>query len=376
LRILILTPHYPTEISSGYAFVHARAKIYKEKGNDVSVFVPHHNPCIGYFEGVKVEYGKPHAFHINLKEFDADVLAIHAPHYLQLQPYLQDLNKPFVIWLHGTEGLFHTDYFSPYDLKGRISLLKDPIKLFFLRCLLRKATAVVYVSNWLKRIVERNTLYRHPNTNIIPNPVNTNLFQFKPRKNNGQGVAVRSFYWKYGLDTAVSAYQRLPDQTLTLLGSGAMESQLKASAGKNIVFFTEAIKHAKMAQFYENFSYFVAPSRLEAQGVAMCEAMACGLPVVASNVGGIPEFVEDGISGFLVPRDNPAKLALAIRDLTKDAAKFEKMSIKAREQAEKLLSHERIYKDESSVLEASTGSKKWLDLPTIAIGETALEIEI
>jgi hypothetical protein len=85
LRILILTPCYPTAVTSGYAFVHARAKIYKEKGNDVSVFVPHPNSCNGYFEGVKVEYGKPNAFHNNLKEFDADVIAIHAPYYLQLR---------------------------------------------------------------------------------------------------------------------------------------------------------------------------------------------------------------------------------------------------------------------------------------------------
>ena len=376
MRILILTPCYPTEVSSGYAFVHARSKIYKEKGNDISVFVPHLNSCNGYFEGVEVEYGKPNAFHNKLKEFNADVVAIHAPYYLQLRHYLQNVNTPFVVWLHGVEGLFQTGYFPPYNLKSKVSLLKDPIRLFLLRCLLRKATAVVYVSNWLKRIVERNTLYRHPNTNVIPNPVDTNLFQFKLKRNDGHGVSVRGFGWKYGLDIAVSAYQSLPDQTLTLLGSGKMESQLRASAGKNIVFFTEAIKHAQMARFYDNYSYFVAPSRLEAQGVAMCEAMACGLPVVASNVGGIPEFVEDGVSGILVPHDNPAKLALAVRDLTKETEKFEKMSVKAREQAERMLSHDRIYKDESSVLEASTGCKKLFDMPAITLGETALEIEI
>ncbi len=60
---------------------------------------------------------------------------------------------------------------------------------------------------------------------------------------------------------------------------------------------------------------FVIPSREEAFGVAAIEAMAAGLPVVASNVGGLPEIVQDGETGWLVPPGDPQELAGQLRRL-------------------------------------------------------------
>ena len=60
------------------------------------------------------------------------------------------------------------------------------------------------------------------------------------------------------------------------------------------------------------------PSRAEAFGVAALEAQACGLPVVASNVGGLPEVVRDGETGLLVPPEAPQALAAALMTLIQD----------------------------------------------------------
>jgi glycosyltransferase involved in cell wall biosynthesis len=70
---------------------------------------------------------------------------------------------------------------------------------------------------------------------------------------------------------------------------------------------------------------YVQPSRFEPQGLAILEAMAVGVPVVASGVGGVPEVVEDGVNGLLVPPDDPASLAAAIDRLLTDSALAERL---------------------------------------------------
>lgn len=74
----------------------------------------------------------------------------------------------------------------------------------------------------------------------------------------------------------------------------------------------------------------VQPSHFEALGLASIEALACGLPVVASRVGGLPDFVHDGENGFLVPHKDPAALATALRTLVTDAPLRTRMAARAR----------------------------------------------
>lgn len=71
-------------------------------------------------------------------------------------------------------------------------------------------------------------------------------------------------------------------------------------------------------EFLDTLDIFVAPSREEAFGITICEAMDRSLPVVASRVGGIPEIVRDGIDGFLVPSEDKDALAQAIEHLLQD----------------------------------------------------------
>ena len=74
-------------------------------------------------------------------------------------------------------------------------------------------------------------------------------------------------------------------------------------------------------QLLDALDVFVFPSLMEGLGVALLEAMACGLPVVASRVGGIVESVEDNRSGCLLPPRDPASIAKAIAALENDPAR-------------------------------------------------------
>jgi len=90
-----------------------------------------------------------------------------------------------------------------------------------------------------------------------------------------------------------------------------------------------------MPTIYQKYDYFVNTSRTEAQGVAMCEAMACGLPVIATNVGGTPEFVINGYNGLLTPPKSSA-IRNAILEITDDST-YQKLSRNARRFAVKNL---------------------------------------
>jgi glycosyltransferase involved in cell wall biosynthesis len=73
-----------------------------------------------------------------------------------------------------------------------------------------------------------------------------------------------------------------------------------------------------VAPWLRSFDIFVLPSRSEALSNSLMEAMACGCPVVASNVGGNPELVDDGARGLLFEPGNPQALAGALRRLMED----------------------------------------------------------
>lgn len=70
-----------------------------------------------------------------------------------------------------------------------------------------------------------------------------------------------------------------------------------------------------LSRFLVACDCFVQPSRYESFGLAAAEAMACGVPVIASNVGGLPELLEDGRTGFLVPPDDPNAIAMHLEFL-------------------------------------------------------------
>jgi N-acetyl-alpha-D-glucosaminyl L-malate synthase BshA len=87
---------------------------------------------------------------------------------------------------------------------------------------------------------------------------------------------------------------------------------------------------------------FLLPSEYESFGLAALEAMACGVPVVSSRAGGIPEVIEDGVSGILCEVGEPARVAEAALDLLRDPARRASVAAAARRRAVELFPQERI----------------------------------
>ena len=127
-----------------------------------------------------------------------------------------------------------------------------------------------------------------------------------------------------GHQTLIEAWphvlREVPDAYLLIVGEGSRRDFLEqwAAAHKvaHRVVFTG--RRDDIPAVTASLDVAVLPSWREAQGLSILEAMAMARPVVASDVGGIPEMIQDGVTGFLVEHDNPVALAAAIVRLLKD----------------------------------------------------------
>ena len=114
----------------------------------------------------------------------------------------------------------------------------------------------------------------------------------------------------------------VPDAYLLVVGEGSRRDYLEARARANRVAHRVVFtgRRDDVPAVTAALDVAVLPSHREAQGLSILEAMALSRPVVASDVGGIPEMIEDGVTGLLVPHDQPDKLAAAIVRLLTDHA--------------------------------------------------------
>lgn len=110
----------------------------------------------------------------------------------------------------------------------------------------------------------------------------------------------------------------------TLAGHGplrtSLEAQIRQLGLADCVTITGALPHSRLLDVVEGASLVVVPSRFEGFGLTALEAIALGRPVVATMVGGLPEVIEHGDTGWLVPPQDPAQLALAIGHMMDNAS--------------------------------------------------------
>jgi glycosyltransferase involved in cell wall biosynthesis len=86
----------------------------------------------------------------------------------------------------------------------------------------------------------------------------------------------------------------------------------------NKVHFIGHVDHTEIPFYFRDSTILINPSIVEPFGISIVEAMASGVPVIATNVGGIPEIINHGSTGFLVPPASPEKLAASINSLLSD----------------------------------------------------------
>jgi glycosyltransferase involved in cell wall biosynthesis len=135
---------------------------------------------------------------------------------------------------------------------------------------------------------------------------------------------------RYLLEAMSELTRRLPGARLVLVGYGALEGDLKSrAAGLGIDGRVTFAGERDSAELLGAFDLFVQPSLYESQGLAILEAMAAGVPVVASDVGGVRDVVRDGVTGLLVPPADPRALATSILRLAGDPELSKTLALQA-----------------------------------------------
>ncbi len=166
-----------------------------------------------------------------------------------------------------------------------------------------------------------------------------------------------------GADRLIEAFKRLaadfPDVKLKLLGHFPDRQQLEAlTGGSRQIEILKAIPPPEALQLISRCEVLVLPSRCEGMGRVLVEAMGAGIPVIGSDVGGIPHILRDGEVGFIVPGGDPAGLEARMRQLLLDPELRNQMGAKGRELAHTEL-NERVYVEQfTKMVEAAVQGRE------------------
>jgi glycosyltransferase involved in cell wall biosynthesis len=255
-----------------------------------------------------------------------------------LLPFLNLRGLPVVVSLRGSD----VPGYDPHNVTmQRFHRLLAPLT----RWIWRRADRVVAVCESLGRLTGHTC--SGLDYSVIPNGVDLDLFH-PGWPSGGEGdpircLAVARLVERKGLGELLHAFALLPRGRcrLDIVGKGPDESRLKELAlrlglGEEVRFLGSLARPA-VAQRYREADLFTLPSSAEAFGNVFAEALASGLPIVGSTVGGIPELVEHGTNGLLVGPGEPQALAQAIDYLAGDPELRRQMGARNRAKAEATL---------------------------------------
>ena len=169
--------------------------------------------------------------------------------------------------------------------------------------------------------------------------------------------------YPYLIESLPLVLERFPKAKALLIGDGHLRQSIRRKAEdlglSSSVIFT-GIRH-DIPELLSMFDAFVLPSLWEGMPNVILEAMATGKPVVATHVGGVPEEVEDSVTGLLVPPRDPEALAKAITALLQDRERAKAMGRAGRARVEKHFSVERMVQETEALYEELVREKMGLE---------------
>jgi glycosyltransferase involved in cell wall biosynthesis len=242
---------------------------------------------------------------------------------------------PFVITIHGLAKLSNPALHTPWLSRNKA------VELFESYCL-RKARNIIvinlFIAEFLRLIESRYRLFK------IPNPVGEDFFVSTGDAREENLILSIGYVDRLKAhDVLIRALALLRRRGVTcraVIIGPQPDARYFSSLSEYIreqkidVEFTGFIPPEKLLPLLRRCTVLVHPSRHDNSPMSICEAMACGMPVVASRVGGVGHLVEDGKTGLLFEAANPSELADQLERLLPDAPLRKHMGARAREAAQ------------------------------------------
>ncbi|MEK7598899.1 MAG: glycosyltransferase family 4 protein [Patescibacteria group bacterium] len=193
-----------------------------------------------------------------------------------------------------------------------------------------RATKVQTISFYLKKLAVKFGV-NLAETEVVPNGVDLENFSRRLQPDRVKELRIRlglptgkpiiitasRLVRKNGIDILIKSLADIPEARLLIAGAGPQEKELRNLARKlkkeKMIHWLGSVNHKKLAEFLAISHVFARPSRSEGLGSAFLEAMASGLAVVATNVGGIPDFLIHQKTGLFCKTEDPEDLAFQIR---------------------------------------------------------------
>ena len=287
------------------------------------------------------------------------VVHTHATCGLFMIPLRQIQRLNLVCHSHGTSRSHHL----PMRLKSgnlvvdysRIGITYDMIREKYLW---RSADKVLAVSQTLMRDMRDSYGISQDRLSVVYNGADTGLFRpgaqeipapLKELSNKKIVLYVGHFGLRKGIFFLIRAMRvlrsRVPDCHLVCIGGvpswlggddywGLLRQEIELNGVKESVTLMDKVKNSDLPAYYRAAKVFALPSYYETISKVTLEAMASGLPVVATNTGGIPEVVDDGKTGILVPYGSVSGLATALETILSDEELSRKMGGSGRTKVE------------------------------------------
>ena len=252
----------------------------------------------------------------------------------------------------------------PKYLFNSIGLSKAPVNKYFKlieQQMLSNADCCYAPTNKMARLAADYFNIPTNSINVIANPIDTEVFT--PKKVNKTTNPKICFAGRYTKEKGAEIINAIipnlmlefPNLTFSIAGSSGYDHNgnsyiniLKQllSENKTLKRFQhfEFIQNSQMANFYQQHNILLYPSLFDSFSMVIAEAQACGLAIVSSDAGGIPEVVIDKVTGFTVQVNNIQKTRQLLIKLIKNNVLRNKMSINARKHQVELSSFENVYK--------------------------------